>query len=1112
MSTRKILIVAFVIAILLIPAYNYDVKKVEAQPSVSVKVISKYPAPHNTTFWLHWNAPIYNDAVTGAPVYDKDTGYIIVRSLGGFSGSISFSLDTPFGWPAGLVVDLPPSTTLAAGETKTLTFNITHAAGVLFGIFTFRVKVTSGAQVFYSNFANVQMSGHFVLFRLKGFPYEITTAAGTTLTVPVLAISQAGYVGTVALSRVLPSWLSQPAGFSVSLDAPDPLYTGGLLKSHGVFEGKVKIAVASTVTPSFYYPYVMAYFSDYIFNGDFNEILTKVVEGKLYPLGWNFTPNVELDTNYYIDPLNPWINSPPYSAKLVAPTVAYTGNVWLRQKIWLPPTSPSYLFTFRYSISPTDIPNPPLNPGDRVWFRIYNTTYNVLYQQQIPSANYTGNWEAFTVDLAMVSSVMEYRGKEIIISFELIHDGDFVQTTVFIDYIRFPFENPWGSSINYADFWFPFGLPVKIVDMLVVQTLPTVSDLSMITGSFKVAGQIIPNGYYGGNVYLSASISPAIPFTSTLSVTGPVNWLYDGDFESGYLANWVTLSDVFGWVSVANVAWDPNVINGTYSAVFLYDSTSSDPFVTGYTSLLTKAPVYVPATATGANITFKYKTSMPPGNIIYDWRLEIINAKTGALLASVGLPLPNETLQTRTVDLLPYKGNYLLFKFKLGELTVDGVRAVYLDDVVVKVDAPVTNQAFIADPTMPHNFEATISLPPVSLGASPEIPPGVYNVTLTFSTDPPYSPAVESGAKGPVKTLVIKVRVIGVEAVQVPAKVTTSGEFDIKLRFKTAAADNLNRTLYFETYNVWVLGPTFTLFNRTTAAKEFGLWIKWDGDVFRNMSFTLPGKGGSTEVTLRLVTQNAKPGIYNIRFFVTSNITGPGEIPTTIWTFGPPPPGGLTYTGAALDFVVRVGDYSISTDTYTLVVPSTGSVEFDVKVKTYVTPFTLSFSGKAYKIELGELVEVKGVSFEFTPSTLSLDADKEATVKVKVKTELATVGIAFIDIVATDGVTTREIQGIKLIIVAGGGSVQEFRVSKGEVKPLSYGESIVKKLPTYEFTVENKENKVVKEYKPISISSDNVREVQVISGYSTIPFNAIALVIATLAAIGIAVFISRKYL
>ena len=1094
MSTRKILIVAFVIAILLIPAYNYDVKKVEAQPSVSVKVISKYPAPHNTTFWLHSNAPIYYDAVTGNPVFDRDTGYIVVKSLGGFSGSISFSLDTPFGWPAELVVDLPPSTTLAAGETKTLTFNITHAAFIGFTTYAFRVKVTSGAQVFYSNFANVQLVGHFVLFRLKGYPYEITTAAGTTLTVPVLAISLSGYVGTVALSRVLPSgWPPQPAGFSVSLDAPDPLYTGGLLKSHGVFEAKVKISVASTVTPSLYYPYVVTYNSDYIFNGDFNEILTKVVGGKLYPLGWNFTSNVELDAGTYFT----W----PYSAKLVAPTVAYTGNVWLRQKIWLPPTSPSYLFTFRYNIPTTS------DPDDRVWFRIYNTTYYKLFEVLIPSGNYTGNWEAFTVDLATVPDVMAYRGKEIIISFELIHDNDFYQTTVFIDYIRFPFEDPMGfNTINRANSLGSLSLPVKIVDMAVVQTSPAVSDLSMITGSFKVAGQIIPNGYYGGNVYLSASISPAIPFTSTLSVTGPVNWLYNGDFESG-MDNWVYLSDVFGWVTLVS---GPTAINGT-SAQFLYDSTFSDPFVTGYTSLLTKAPVYVPPTATGANITFKYKTSMAPGNIIYDWRLEIINANTGALLASVSLPLPNETLQTRTVDLLPYKGNYLLFKFKLGELTVGGVRAVYLDDVVVKVSAPVTNQAFIADPTMPHNFEATISLPPVSLGASPEIPPGVYNVTLTFSTDPPYSAAVESGARGPVKTLTVKVRVIGVEAVQVPAKVTTSGEFDIKLRFKTAAADNLNRTLYFETYNVWVsstLAP-FTLFDRATAAKEFGLWIKWDGDVFRKMSFTLPGKGGSTEVTLRLVTQNAKPGIYNIRFFVTSNITGAGEMPTTTWTY---PPFGLTYTGAALDFVVRVGDYSISTDTYTLVVPSTGSVEFDVKVKTYVTPFTLSFSGKAYKIELGELVEVKGVSFEFTPSTVSLDADKEATVKVKVKTELATVGMAFIDIVATDGVTTREIQGIKLVIVAGGGSVQEFKVSKGEVKPLSYGEAIVKKLPTYEFTVENKENKVVKEYKPISISSDNVREVQVISGYSTIPFNAIALVIATLAAIGIAVFISRKYL
>jgi hypothetical protein len=66
-------------------------------------------------------------------------------------------------------------------------------------------------------------------------------------------------------------------------------------------------------------------------------------------------------------------------------------------------------------------------------------------------------------------------------------------------------------------------------------------------------------------------------------------------------------------------------------------------------------------------------------------------------------------------------------------------------------------------------------------------------------------------------------------------------------------------------------------------------------------------------------------------------------------------------------------------------------------------------------------------------------------------------------------------------------------------------------LPTYEFTVDNN-NKIIKEYKPISIASDNVREVNVVSGYATIPLNAIALVITTLAAIGVAVFIARRYL
>jgi hypothetical protein len=40
------------------------------------------------------------------------------------------------------------------------------------------------------------MTSALPLFRLKGYPYIIATAAGTTLTVPYLVISRAGYVGT----------------------------------------------------------------------------------------------------------------------------------------------------------------------------------------------------------------------------------------------------------------------------------------------------------------------------------------------------------------------------------------------------------------------------------------------------------------------------------------------------------------------------------------------------------------------------------------------------------------------------------------------------------------------------------------------------------------------------------------------------------------------------------------------------------------------------------------------------------------------------------------------------------------------------------------------------
>ena len=1362
MSTKKLLLVAFVIAILLIPAYNYDVKKVEAQPSVSVVIKSKYPAPHNTTFWLHSSGPMYFDAHTGLPVYDKETGYIIVKSLGGFSGSISFSFVPITTWPAGLQVSLPASTYLPAGGTLTLTFNITTVSTVSAGTYTFRIRVTSGASNFDSNVGSViVMTSALPLFRLKGFPYIIATAAGTTLTVPYLVISRAGYVGTTALSGVYYPHIYgntipfNPTGFRVYLDAPDPLYNGGLLTAHGIFEAKLKIDVASTVTPSVYTVYAMGYYSDYIFNGDFNPVLAKVVGGTLYPLGWNYTAHVDLSTTTW------WW--PPYSARL-APPAAYTGVVKLYQKIWLPSTSPSYLLSFYYNIFTGDTAG-----EDKVRFRIYNTTNYVLFEAVAPAIDYNAGWRSFSIDLATVSSVMAYKGKYIIISFEVEPDGDNLLTTAHIDYIRFPgfvsgliSYNAWGfiplsvsvvdmivtqtspvappisywtegfegfpigsllpatltidapapsypaywgtwqgkastrsgytpptyqwfsgivttnspssgydqvyegvraarlgatpnhptsgsyhiygweilrspqitipnvpgtlalqfymytdsqeGSASGADFWDPTYVTFRATDTsdspftitpsgascttattlpcyytinsanswrnwaLYTFTIPdwmkgqtvfisiemahrdplfrtwhlfdnfaiavpggTLQDVSMVTGFFRITGQIGPNenvnpfvtgeGYYGGNVYIFATISPPIPFISYIFAQGPVaNLMYNGDFELGTLDGWGVLTDVSRTTPAVTIVqnFDPaapgyepaNVISGRYSAKILYDSFDTDYESMGYTTLYTTVPVYISPYATSATLSFKYRTSSSPGLIIFDWVVEVIDANTGRLLASFFPPLPSTTLRTYTIDLTPYKGNNLIFRFRVGEFTLFGVRAVYLDDVVVNAPTPSINQVFIASATDVYPFDAIISLPSILLGYQAVIPPGIYNVTLIFIADPPYAPAVESGAIGPVKTLLIKLRVIGVEVVDAPKKITTSGEFDIKLRFKTAAADNLNRTLTFESYDIWVSSTSyesgiFTPFDRATAATEFGLWIKWDGDVNRKMSFALPGKGGSAEVTLRLVTQNAKPGIYALVFVVTSNITGNGAIPATVWAVNPPPPPGnwlyREFVGTPTAFIVFIGDYSISTDTYTLVVPSTGTAEFNVKVKTYTTPFTLSFSGKAYRVELGRVVETRGVSFSFEPSTVFLGPDEEATIKVTVTTDLATIGLSYIDIIATDGITERVIQGIKLFVVPGGGSVQEVKGTKGEVKPLSSSESIVKKLPTYEFTVDNN-NKIIKEYKPISIASDNVREVNVVSGYASIPLNAIALVVATLAAIGVAVFIARRYL
>jgi hypothetical protein len=163
----KILLVAFVIAILLFPISNYEIKDVQAQPSISIKVISKYPAPHNTTFWVNYNAPLYYDAATGTPVYDMETGYIIVQSLGGFSGIVSFS-HVPVGfWPAGLQVSLPPPTFLPSGGTLTLSFNITVVSLVSIGSYAFIIRATSNSLTSDSNIASVVATYCYIIIQVK---------------------------------------------------------------------------------------------------------------------------------------------------------------------------------------------------------------------------------------------------------------------------------------------------------------------------------------------------------------------------------------------------------------------------------------------------------------------------------------------------------------------------------------------------------------------------------------------------------------------------------------------------------------------------------------------------------------------------------------------------------------------------------------------------------------------------------------------------------------------------------------------------------------------------------------------------------------------------------
>jgi len=85
------------------------------------------------------------------------------------------------------------------------------------------------------------------------------------------------------------------------------------------------------------------------------------------------------------------------------------------------------------------------------------------------------------VDLAAIPSVMAYRGKDIIISFEVVPDADSLSTTLYLDSIRLPGY----TVITSVNVWYFFGINVRVVDMLVTQTQPSLPPEPLVLGTFE---------------------------------------------------------------------------------------------------------------------------------------------------------------------------------------------------------------------------------------------------------------------------------------------------------------------------------------------------------------------------------------------------------------------------------------------------------------------------------------------------------------------------------------------------------------------------------------------------------------------------------------------------
>ncbi len=486
MSLLKKLLVIVVVATLILPLTSYTAS-VEAQATgdFGLEVKSKYPVPHDTTTWLSQSAPLYTDAWTGNPVYDSDTFKVTVSSIGGFSGDVSLSVDAP---PAlsGVTFTFDPATvSVPAGGSATSTLTVTVTSTTAPGTYTVYVKASSGQITKQVPITIVIQTASDVLIRFKNYPYIVSTIKGSTLVIPVLAISRAGFEGTVMATRLLEGEpIPQPTGFTVDFLTPNPANGAAAnILPHSFAEFKIRIKVGDTA--SFGDNFLNIYFvidNNMVINGlrtSFDNYLYEKVQGFNVPMFWLYDSPSKV--NYVTAP----VHTPPSSLLISGPatpvrtTSAYTSFT-------LPYTLPSLTLSFWYRDSVT-------GTGDTFSVYIRDSSNNLLFYENYPEAT------TFTPVSISLANFANYKGQKLSIEFRVTYNQDATDRTINIDTIVLPGFATFPSAL------LPFSITTSVVGLSVVATQPV----------YAIPIPLMPGGDF--EIY---PIGPRSPGTLTV-VPGP---------------------------------------------------------------------------------------------------------------------------------------------------------------------------------------------------------------------------------------------------------------------------------------------------------------------------------------------------------------------------------------------------------------------------------------------------------------------------------------------------------------------------------------------------------------------------------------------------------------